>query len=76
MIEDERNKAYENKRNDLSGYRNNQRTAYQTSGSPGNSETGKGDSTQRDGKKPPKFLKKKNCWKEFPNTLFGRKSIE
>ena len=42
-----------------------QRTAYQTSGSPGNSETGKGDSAQRDGKKPPQFLIKKTAGMNF-----------
>lgn len=44
VAKDEGDDAYENNRNDLSGYRSDQRTADQNSGSAWRAAAGKGDS--------------------------------
>lgn len=42
-------KLYEDKRNDLSGYRSDQRTAHQSYDADGNSETGQSENTEKTG---------------------------
>lgn len=63
-------KLYEDKRNDLSGYRSDQRTAHQSSDADGSSETGQSKNTEKNGYQ--KTLKKKFVWsKENRRVISG-----